>query len=626
MADVLSSPPSPGIRKRPAPDDTSIDYKPLNLKASQFMVPTPPDTEESSPMADNTVDRAGSPTPSSSALSSIGDPGSAITSTNMTGVTTQTSSTPSRPTGQPPQKRRKLSPTEKLEQARLKEAKAAEKAEQKAKKEQEQAEKAAELAEKKGKKDEEKRLKDEEVRAKAEEKEAKKREKELEEERKNQEKLKKERSQMRLGAFFQKPATPAKSPAPGDESDETAFRARRRSLSLETFDNVADKILSASPVKGTPEPLKPQLSSKDSVPDYHKHFLPFDVQAYTTLATSRWSSRSPADIEEDQRAFDASISDPLLQEKYDLGIVDSYGSIADYFTLAPDSSRGYAVPSARSIVDQIHGNTSQQPIDLTTSQNPLTALQNLTRRYLHFHEDVRPAYYGTYTQLPPRPSHTTRNPISRGRTDTDYDYDSEAEWEEPEEGEDILGDEEDEAESNGDADEMDGFLDDENDELKHKRKMITGDLVPISTGLCWENEAGKIIASIESDEPANTMRGMRLAVLLTKFASSAAAISIDPFSTAYWEPDIMPPPAMPVREVSRPPLKERLNSSNALIGAAEGQKGPINSVSSTAAPGEKRGRKAAPKVLSKEDMDEFKDAVVGSQLGKLELCKGLKAR
>jgi chromatin assembly factor 1 subunit A len=62
------------------------------------------------------------------------------------------------------------------------------------------------------------------------------------------------------------------------------------------------------------------------------------------------------------------------------------------------------------------------------------------------------------------------------------------------------------------------------------------------------------------------------------------------------------------------------------VGAAQGEKRPINSVASSAAQGEKRGRKAAPKTLSKEDMDEFKDAVVGSQLGKLELCKGLKAR
>ena len=53
-------------------------------------------------------------------------------------------------------------------------------------------------------------------------------------------------------------------------------------------------------------------------------------------------------------------------------------------------------------------------------------------------------------------------------------------------------------------------------------------------------------------------------------------------------------------------------------------KGPITSVAATQ--GSKVSRKATPKTLSKEDLDEFKEAVVGSQLGKADLMKGLKAR
>ncbi|KAK3060226.1 hypothetical protein LTR53_020183, partial [Teratosphaeriaceae sp. CCFEE 6253] len=93
------------------------------------------------------------------------------------------------------------------------------------------------------------------------------------------------------------------------------------------------------------------------------------------------------------------------------------------------------------------------------------------------------------------------NPFSRTRTDTDYHYDSEAEWEEPEEGDDDVGDEEEEAESlTGDADEMDGFLDDENDPAKNRRKLVTGDLQPNSTGMCWEDAVGTITQSIEGEE------------------------------------------------------------------------------------------------------------------------------
>lgn len=638
MDDIVSSPPLPNLRKRSAPDETSLEKKPLNLKGTQFMMPTPPDTEESSnasptATAGHEEGGAASPAPSSSALSSVQETLSEVLGTSNT--VNATSSAPARatPSGQPPQKRRKLTPGEKLEQQRMKEAKAAEKAEQKARREEEKVRKEEE----KRVKDEEKRVKDEEKRRKAEEKEAKKREKEIEEERKSQDKLKKERSQMRLGAFFQKPATPSKSPMPNDDTEDAAIRARRRSLSLETFDSVADQIRAASPTKGTPQPAEKKTPLRPAVSDYRRYFLPFEAQTHTTIAALRHADRPSEDVDLAQARFDTQIQDPSLQEKYDLGLADSYASVESLFAAQRELQRGLQFPSARQVVEQINGYSSTQPIDLTDESppdNPMTLLQTLPQRYLHFAEDVRPPYYGTYSkQRSPRFSRRlSRNPFARERKDTEYDYDSEAEWEEPEEGEDILDNEDDDAESTGDADEMDGFLDDEHDELKNKRKLITGDLVPVSTGLCWENDKGRIQPSVERDDGASDMKGMRLGFLLPSFTGK----SIDPFSTSYWEPEIMPPPGVPVKEVfgsatqlARQPLKERSNSSqNAtveLVGAAEGQKGPINSVTATQS-GEKRGRKPSPKTLSKEDLDEFKDAVVGSQLGKLELCKGLKAR
>ena len=78
----------------------------------------------------------------------------------------------------------------------------------------------------------------------------------------------------------------------------------------------------------------------------------------------------------------------------------------------------------------------------------------------------------------------------------------------------------------------------------------------------------------------------------------------------------------------RPPLQERHSNgspSQALLGAAEGEKGPITTfAAATQAP--KRGPKPQPRVLNSEDLEEFKEAVIGSPLGKIELCKGLKAR
>jgi chromatin assembly factor 1 subunit A len=626
MDDIVSSPASPQNRKRSAPDETTPSKKPLNTKGTQFMMPTPPDTDNSSNTSPaNANVRAASPAPSSSDLSSIQEVESnPDTSAN---ADANTSTPRASGTGQPPAKRRKLTPNEKIEQQRAKEAKAAERAEQKARK------------------DEEKRVKDEERRLKAEEKEAKKREKDLEEERKNQDKLKKERSQMRLGAFFQKPATPAKTQSTPDGLDDSAVRARRRSLSLETYDDIANQIRrSASPSKGSPNATQPQkpsqlavqhTPSKPVVSDYRKHFLPFDLQSHTVLAPLRHADRSLDDNDKALASFDTELHDPTLQEKYDLGLVPSYAGLKD---MLPAEQRGYEngnFLSARQIVEQIHGSSSQQPIDLThdkSSQNPVDLLQSLPLRYLHFAEDVRPPYFGTYTKIRSSRSsrRLSRNPFARERVDTDYDYDSEAEWEEPEEGEDLLNDDEDEAESNSDPDEMDEFLDDEHDEMRNKRKMITGDLLPVSTGLCWQDAKNKVVQSIERDEGASDLSDMRMEFMIPGFTGK----TIDPFSTAYWEPAVMPPPGVPVRDsfglsqqAARQPLKERHNSNSAmpdLVGAAEGEKGPITSLSATQ--GEKRGRKPAPRVLSKEDMEEFKDAVVGSALKKADLSKGLKSR
>ena len=598
------------------------------------MMPTPPDTDNSSNTSPaNGNVRAPSPAPSSSDLSSIQEVESNPDTSTNTSADPAASTPRASGTGQPPAKRRKLTPSEKIEQQRAREAKAAEKAEQKARR------------------DEEKRVKDEERRLKAEEKEAKKREKDLEEERKNQDKLKKERSQMRLGAFFQKPATPAKTQSTPDNLDESAVRARRRSLSLETYDDIADQIRrSASPSKGAKgpngspnatQPVKPsqlaaqQTPSKPVVSDYRKHFLPFDLQSHTVLAPLRHAGSSLGDNDKALASFDTELNDPSLQEKYDLGLVPSYAGVKD---MLPAEKRGYEngnFLSARQIVEQIHGSSSQQPIDLThdkSSQNPVDLLQSLPLRYLHFAEDVRPPYFGTYTKIRSSRSsrRLSRNPFARERIDTDYDYDSEAEWEEPEEGEDLLNDEDDEAESNSDPDEMDEFLDDEHDEMRNKRKMITGDLLPVSTGLCWQDDKNKVVLSTERDEGASDLSDMRMEFMIPGFTGK----TIDPFSTAYWEPAVMPPPGVPVRDSfglsqqgPRQPLKERHNSNSAmpdLVGAAEGQKGPITSLAATLS--DKRGRKPAPRVLSKEDMEEFKDAVVGSALKKADLSKGLKSR
>lgn len=633
MDDIVSSPLEPNPKKRAAPEQDSPGRKPLNLKGNQFMMPTPPDTDNSSnvsPAADANNDdnntRAASPAPSSSgsALSSV------IENTHDTSVQNSATTVGASSSGPPPAKRRKLTPAERLEKQQIKEAKEREKAEQKARKDEEKRLQDDEKRRKAEDREAKKRVHDEEKRRIAEEKEAKKREKELKEEQKVQDKLKKERSQMRLGAFFQRgPATPAKTSSASadiDDHGDAVTRARRRSLSLDLYDNVAEQI--KTPAKDTPPPTSVKKPAP-SVSDYHKTFLPFELQSHCRMPPIPQPASEAA-----QDAFEQELRNPSLKEKFDLGLIDLYQEDAEMKQcFAGHVERGTLDPDIQVLMDTISG-TSRQPIDLTgegTSEGALVRLREVPIRYVHFDEDVRPAYCGTYTKIrsPRTVRKVKRNPFTRARPDTNYDYDSEAEWEEPkEDDEEILSEEEDEADSQADGNEINDFLDDEDDD-KSKRKIITSELVPESTGLCWLGCASQLENSPE-------MEAMRMGILLSSFTGT----TIDPFSTAYWDSPSSQPPTVQLSEKPasirgpmpppRLPLQPRLNVNGGLdkaldvVGATAGAKGPITS--SAIVPGAKRGPKPAPKTLSREDMAEFTEAIVGSDLGKLELQKGLKAK
>lgn len=151
--------------------------------------------------------------------------------------------------------------------------------------------------------------------------------------------------------------------------------------------------------------------------------------------------------------------------------------------------------SVKELVAEIQS-TSRSPIDLTrigtkSTRKALDLLAAIPIKYLQFAEDVRPPYIGTFTKIlePKAYLNLCRNPFSRTLPAVNYDYDSEAEWEEPGEGEDLESEGEEEEEED-DADDIEEFLDDaeETGELSLKRRLMCGDLEPISTGLCWGNQ------------------------------------------------------------------------------------------------------------------------------------------
>lgn len=99
------------------------------------------------------------------------------------------------------------------------------------------------------------------------------------------------------------------------------------------------------------------------------------------------------------------------------------------------------------------------------------------KKFLLFHEDIRPAYFGTWSKR--SKIVTGRNPFGKERR-LDYDYDSEAEWEEGDEeiGEDIENDAGDDEEDKDDEDDSvgeDGWLaadDDVDDNVDEDTKAL----------------------------------------------------------------------------------------------------------------------------------------------------------
>ncbi|THX77007.1 hypothetical protein D6D08_05190 [Aureobasidium pullulans] len=566
--DITSPEPS---RKRSLPDDDQT-----SVSKSESQVPTPPLT--ASPANQDTIRRA-SPAPSSSALSS---------------AASAAGDQPADPNA-PPKKRVKLTPAEK-EEKRLKK---------------EESDKVK--AEAKLKREEERQKKDEERRRKNEEKEAKQREKDLKKAKEEEEKLKKAKvgfAQPKIASFFKMPSS-QKSPATPTKVPPTPVR----------HESTASQPPESSDVPMTSP--TPQTSPKQT--DYQKMFLAFQLKAHTKCAP-QLPLLNAGELESSHKEMDK-----LLQRvsKKEPSTMSPASSLQSLFSKERTRSRGLWQPTAREVIESLQG-SSQAPIDLTDESGehyrPTDLLDSLIVRHLHFGEDVRPAYFGTYSRKvsSTNAAKLRKNPFSKLRQDTDYDYDSEAEWEEPEEGEDIGSDGEEDEESVGDAEEMDEFLDD--DAADNKRHMITGDLKPVSTGLCWENAQGVVVPSTE-ESPVD-LDSMKIDFLIP-----LTQPSINPFSTAYWQTPLtsavvaskvigaqtqldgkMKPPKLPLMQ------RSNTNDTMTIVGASTGMKGPIMSVISG------KAAKPAPKPLQGSDLAEFKEAVDGSNLNKIELSKALKKR
>lgn len=236
-----------------------------------------------------------------------------------------------------------------------------------------------------------------------------------------------------------------------------------------------------------------QSSQSRVTSDYDRYFLPFATPSHATIAPINrftWDT--------DATKFSVSKADEWFRESEQSCTTDP--NILQNLQLAPweTAPRGLSQSTAKDVLGEITG-SSDGSMDLTETK-PMDNIRQIPMKYIYFHHDVRPPYVGSRTNINKSRDYLTlgRNPFIRARSEIEYDYDSEAEWDEPEEGEELdnesLADSE--HESQDGAEEMEDFLDDDGaTDLPKTRKKIYGEMDPIVSGICWENERKELINS-----------------------------------------------------------------------------------------------------------------------------------
>ncbi|KAF3180438.1 chromatin assembly factor-I (CAF-I) p90 subunit [Orbilia oligospora] len=443
----------------------------------------------------------------------------------------------------PAKKRAKLTPAQKVEKEKEKEERKrdkeekekekakikAEKDEQKRLKDEEKAKKDLEKAAEKAKRDEEKAKRDEE-KAKREVEKAKKDE---EKAKKEEEKLKKERAQLRMDSFFRRKAPAV--PVAASISTATLPTA----APAKTTDNPTLRLIPGNTTVAVDVDMLDSSVNRDKKSDYTKTFQPFFVRPGVKLAPLKMDRG----VESNYQAMDKVLFKSITASSDEMDIDDpSNRIIVDstipekptpsefkvIFGFQPSKWKKGSIPTFST--KQILAGLNSSPIpDIfstrkTDNTDYVTELRKLSRKILKYAEDVRPAYRGTYTRVPITSGlRKGRNPFQKSLPGVEYGYDSEAEWvhEPDDDGEDIMSEEDEDPMETGSADEMEDFLDDE-EEIVKKKTNLAGPLIPAASGLMWEDECPR------SDE----LMHYRIGVLI-----EGGTTPIDPFSMKYWTPE-----------------------------------------------------------------------------------------
>lgn len=239
-----------------------------------------------------------------------------------------------------------------------------------------------------------------------------------------------------------------------------------------------------------PSPKK-QLETADfgeadrKISDYEADFPSFFLQSHTKLAPLHRFQRDDLALQYARDKLDAALSSNSTPET----------SALRAFNTIPYRRRR-DIPSVQSVKQILKSiQNSSSTTDLLTKPHKL--LQDVRMKVLHFAEDVRPPYQGTFTRPVPAigARKLSRNAFAQCLPETNYDYDSEAEWDEPEDGEDLNSEGEEDETDEPDED-LAEFLDDDEDSSV-KRRVIVTDLEPVSSGLHFEDSRGETMAEFK---------------------------------------------------------------------------------------------------------------------------------
>jgi chromatin assembly factor 1 subunit A len=371
--------------------------------------------------------------------------------------------------------------------------------------------------------------------------------------------------------------------------------------------------------------MKHCVLKPDAYTEYEKYFLPFNLPSSTTMP-SRWYSSG-------NTVFDSTTLDTLVSS------LPTHLPTLEEYTSQYKRQRGKRTEPVKDLIAKMeayhtgsaelnNGDLSNTHIDVVSSAlTALSVLRSIPVKYLHFDEDVRPPYCGTWTKCVSdrQMRSVTRNSTARIIEEINYDYDSEAEWAELGEGEDVDSDCDEDAESEDGEDDMDGFLDDEDDSGVRRNIGFVNSEVQCS-GLQWENSSGysTLATGLQqcTDLAANKI-GFILGkkfLRLTTCSKKLTIIGLDPpvsaskpYSSTYWggldvqlsESTKNPPSRIPLAPKSD-------NFGNTL-----------NVPNSTRRVG-KHVDEVSKLLIPLKDLEKFKKAIVGRQETKQDLTKVLQ--